>query len=220
MPTITSNTTDGYAFSGLIATWNGTHDAAGSAPNTTSTSDGLWGVRYEYVTARGAPKYFLVRAFFDFDVSGISVAPTAGTFNFKANTQNSATPLIIAKSGHDPSDTTDAWFSTWITGQGVTLSGWSASDMTKYSGDTTTNSVDSFTSFTLNADALTDMRDLSTLKICMLHSNDYNDIAPTSGTLKTGIYWANHGTASHRPYIDYTAGAAATDNATFFGANF
>ena len=66
------------------------------------------------------------------------------------------------------------------------------------------------------------MSSLSTFKICVLHNNDYNDTAPTSGSLRTGCYWANHGTSGNRPYIDYTAGGvvAVTSNATFFGTNF
>ena len=65
------------------------------------------------------------------------------------------------------------------------------------------------------------MASLSTFKICLLHTNDYNDTAPTSGLLRTGFYYANHATVGNRPYIDYTAAATtATHNATFFGSNF
>ena len=126
----------------------------------------------------------------------------------------------MAKSGHDPSTATDDWFSTWITGQSVTLSGWGAGDITDYSSSTAIASADAVTTFTLNSDARADMASLSTFKICVLHNNDYNDTAPTSGILRTGVYWADHGTSAFRPNIAYTAGTAVTDNATFFGANF
>ena len=222
MPTITASTNDGYQLSGLQSSWNAAHDGVGLGnPDMNNTVDALQGVRYEYVSSRGAVKYFLVRSFFDFDTSGISVAPSAATFELKIYINNASTPCVIAKSGHDPSDATDDWFSTWITGQSVTLSGWGAGDITDYSASTAIGSTNAFTSFTLNADALSDMASLALFKICILHTNDYNDVAPTSGTLRTGVYWADHGTAGNRPYIDYTAGTAAvTDNATFFGANF
>ena len=222
MPTITASTNDGYQLSGLQSSWNAAHDGVGLGnPDMNNTVDALQGVRYEYVSSRGAVKYFLVRSFFDFDTSGISVAPSAATFELKIYINNACTPCVIAKSGHDPSDATDDWFSTWITGQSVTLSGWGAGDITDYSASTAIGSTNAFTSFTLNADALSDMASLALFKICILHTNDYNDVAPTSGTLRTGVYWADHGTAGNRPYIDYTAGTAAvTDNATFFGANF
>jgi len=222
MATITASTNDGRQASGLQGTWNAAHDATGfSNPDINNTTDVFSGVRYEIVSGRGGTNYYLTRAFFDFDTSGISVAPSAATFNLKIYANNACTPCIVAKSGHDPSDATDDWFSTWITGQSVTLSGWGAGDITNYSASTAIGSTNVFTSFTLNAAALSDIASLSLFKICVLHLNDYMDTAPTSGTLRTGVYWADHGTAGNRPYLDYTAGAAVgADNATFFGANF
>ena len=221
MPTITASTNDGYQLSGLQSSWNAAHDGVGLGnPDMNNTVDPIQGARYEYVTGRGGVKYFLTRSFFDFDTSGISVAPSAATFELKIYINNACTPCVIAKSGHDPSDATDDWFSTWITGQSVTLSGWGAGDITDYSASTAIGSTNAFTSFTLNADALSDMASLALFKICILHTNDYNDVAPTSGILRTGVYWADHGTSAFRPNIAYTAGTAVTDNATFFGANF
>ena len=221
MPTITASANDGYQLSGLQSSWNAAHDGVGLGnPDMNNTVDALQGGRSEYVSSRGAVKYFLVRSFFDFDTSGISVAPSAATFELKIYINNACTPCVIAKSGHDPSDATDDWFSTWITGQSVTLSGWGAGDITDYSASTAIGSTNAFTSFTLNADALSDMASLALFKICILHTNDYNDVAPTSGTLRTGVYWADHGTAGNRPYLDYTVATAVTDNATFFGTNF
>ena len=221
MATITASTNDGYQSSSLNASWDTVHDHIGVGnPTTSAIYSTIHAIRYEYVAGRGASRYYLARSFFDFDTSGISVAPSAATFKLKIYNSNSCTPCVVAKSGHDPSATTDDWFSTWITGQSVTLSGWGAGDITGYSGLTIIASVDAFTDFTLNEDARDDMASLSLFKICVLHANDYADTAPTSGLLRTGVYWANHGTSGNRPYIDYTAGTAVTDNATFFGANF
>ena len=221
MPTITASTNDGYQMSGLQTSWNAAHDALGfSNPDINNTTDIFNGVRYEYVTGRGGVQYFLTRSFFDFDTSGISVAPSAATFNLKIYSNNACTPCIVAKSGHDPSTATDDWFSTWITGQSVTLSGWGSSDIYFYAASTAIGSTNAFTSFTLNEVARSDIASLSTFKICVLHLNDFLDTAPTSGTLRTGVYWADHGTAGNRPYLDYTVVTAVTDNATFFGANF
>ena len=222
MATVYANTSDGSQTCPLQTSWNDAHDHVGQGnPNTTAGEHSSNGIRYEYVTARGAPRYYLCRSFFDFDTSGISSAPSAATFKLKAYSQNNASPGIVAKSGHDPSTTSDDWFSTWNTGQSVTLSGWGASDITAYSSSTAINSVGSYTDFTLNSDALSDMASLSTFKICVLHNNDYNDVAPTSGIPRTGFYFANATDAADRPYIDYTAATVSTtDNATFFGSNF
>jgi len=221
MATITASTNDGYQMSGLQTSWDAAHDAVGlGSPDINNTTDTINGIRYEYVTGRGGVKYYLVRSFFDFDTSGISVAPSAAAFELKIYSNNSCTPCVVAKSGHDPSTAGDDWFSTWITGQSVTLSGWGAGDITAYSAAVVIGSTDAFTTFNLNADARSDIASLSTFKICILHTNDYNDIAPTTGTLRTGVYWADHGTAGNRPYLDYTPAVTVTDNATFFGANF
>jgi hypothetical protein len=220
MATIIASTNDGYQHSGLNANWDNVHDAVGlSMPDTNNTRDALHGVRYEYVTGRGGTKYFLTRAFFDFDVSDIDEKPTDATFNFTSYTNATCTPLIVVKSGHDHTTVTDNWFSTWITGQIVTLSGWGHGDISAYSSSTSVASAGSQTNFILNDGALDDIRDLSVFKICLLHANDYYDIAPTSGLLRTGMYWSDYG--SSRPSLVYTpATEAVTDNATFFGTNF
>jgi len=217
---IFSSTNDGYQMSGLQSSWDAAHDAVGlNNPDINNTRDSIQGVRYEYVSGRGSVQYFLVRSFFDFDTSDIEIKPSDAVFYFTSYSNAAATPCIVAKSGHDTSTATDDWFSTWITGQSVTLSEWDEDDITAYSASTALSSAGSATSFTLNDDGLTDMRDGDLLKICLLHTNDYNDTAPTSGTLRTGMYWTEYGGAT-RPNILYTPGVVSADNATFFGANF
>ena len=219
MPTvINASTNDGYQASGLSTSWDSTHDAVGQlAPDTNNSTDGFNGVRYEYVTGRGATRYYLVRAFFDFDTSDIDVKPDVATFNFTASTQASATPVIVAKSGHTPSAPSEDHFSSWITHQGITLSGWGAGDITDYSASTSVASAGSVTEIALTSAGRNDMKDLDLFKICLLHFYDYTDIAPTSGTLRTGMTWSDYG--SSRPKLVYTP-AAVSHNATFFGANF
>jgi len=221
MATIIASTNDGYQGSGLYSSWDDAHDAVGSVnPDTNNTRDIINGVRYEYVSGRGGTRYWLTRAFFDFDVSDIDEKPTEATFNFTAYANAACTPLIVAKSGHDPSTATDDWFSTWITGQSVTLSGWNGLiHITAYSSSTAVASAGSVTEITLNSSARNDMKDLDLFKICLLHVNDYNDTAPTSGVLRTGMYWSDYG--SSRPKLVYTpATVAVTHNAPFFGTNF
>ena len=217
------STNDGYQMSGLNVSWDDCHDSVGlSNPDINNTRDTTNGVRYEYVTGRGAVQFFLVRSFFDFDTSAIDIKPSAASFYFTSYSNAAATPCIIAKSGHDPSTATDDWFSTWLTDQdpSITLSGWDENDVTAYSESTALASAGSTTSFTLLDAGLNDMRDLDSFKICLLHINDYNDTAPTSGLLRTGMHWSEHGTDAERPLITYTAAVTVTDNAVFFGTNF
>ena len=216
---IYASTNDGYQASGLNASCDNAHDAVGqNQPDINNSRDTINGVRYEIVTRFGT-QYYLTRSFFDFDTSAIDIKPSAASFYFTSYSNAAATPCIIAKSGHDPSTATDDWFSTWITGQSVTLSGWGSSDIYFYAASTAIGSTNAFTSFTLNEVARSDIASLSTFKICVLHTNDYNDTAPTSGTLRTGMYWTEYGGAT-RPNILYTPGVVTADNATFFGANF
>ena len=223
MPIIYSSTDDGYQMSGLNVSWDACHDSVGlSNPDINNTTDATNGVRYEYVTGRGGVQFFLVRSFFDFNTTSITSKPSSAAFKFTSNSNATATPCIIAKSGHDPSTATDDWFSTWLTDQdpSITLSGWDENDVTAYSESTALASAGSTTSFTLLDAGLNDMRDLDSFKICLLHTNDYNDTAPTSGVLRTGMYWVEYGGVT-RPQIAYTPGVAvAADNAVFFGTNF
>jgi hypothetical protein len=202
--TVYSNTSDGYQASGLISTWDATHDAVGfGSPTTSTTRTSTNGIRYEYVTGR-ASGYYLLRSFFDFDTSGITSTVASATFSVKTYSQNSATPIVVCKSGHDPSTTSDDWFSTWLTGQSITLSGWSTGDVTKYSTHlgTTVASNGNFTNVTLNAAALSDLVSLSSFKICVLHANDLADTAPSSIT-RTGFYFADYSGTGSDPQIGY-----------------
>jgi hypothetical protein len=204
MAIVYSNTSDGWQASGLNASWNNVHDAVGfGAPDTNDTLRST-AVRYERPTGRTGNMYYLGRSFFDFDTSGITSTVSSATFKVKSYTNVTATPLVICKSGHDPSTTSDDWFSTWITGQGITLSGWGSANVTAYSTSTAVASVNNFTEFTLNAYALSDLVSLSSFKIAVLHEADLSDTAPTSGNLRTGFYMADYAFTSSRPHIDYT----------------
>ena len=214
MPIVYSNTSDGYQASGLNTNWNNVHDAVGqNNPATTSGRQGFNGIRYEYVAGRGANNYYLVRSFFDFDTSGITSTVASATFKVRTHTNNAATPIVVCKSGHDPSTITDDWFSTWLTGQSITLSGWGSGDVTAYSSATAVASHNNFTDITLNASALSDLVSLSSFKIAVLHENDLADTAPTSGVLKTGFYFADFSGTSSDPQIDYELAAAGYGNA-------
>ena len=205
MPVIHSNTSDGFQASGLLSTWDATHDAVGfGSPTTSTTRTSTDGIRYEYVTGR-ATGYYLVRSFFDFNTSGINSTVASATFSVKTYLNNAATPIVVCKSGHDPSTTSDDWFSTWLTGQSITLSEWSSGNVTKYSAEagTAVSSNGVFTDITLNASALSDLVSLSSFKICVLHANDLADTEPSSIT-RTGFYFADYFLTSSDPHIDYT----------------
>lgn len=223
MPVITANTTDGYQASGLTSGWDNTHDKTSAQTlNTTATQASAFGARTEYAASRSA--YYIVRTFFDFNVQSISANVTEATFSVMTDTNGAGIDNIVVKSGHDPSDTSTLWFNTWLTGLGGTISGWgtSSTGVTAFSSATSTAANLNFTDFTLNAAALSHLNSIrgttTPFKIAVLNYDyDYLDVDPnldgTNNLVRTGFYYANHGTSGNRPHLDYTTGAAGYGNA-------
>ena len=206
MPDIFAETNDGFQTSGLLSSWDSAHDAVGqSSPSTTSTTYNF-AVGTIFASGRGA--YFIRRSFFEFDTSGILVAPSSATFQiFVPSTSYDNSSLILVKSGHDPSDTTEDWFSTWLTGLGGTISGWSNTDseVVPYSSNLAAGMGAGYVSLTLNSDALSDMASLSSFKVVLMnYSNDYLD-SSSSHEGFTGLIFADNGgtSTSKDPKINY-----------------
>ena len=208
MPEIIAESNDGYQQSPLKPAWNDAHDNVGfGSPNTTSAT-----YNFAIGAAFAAPRsaYFLRRAFFEFDTSGISVTPSAATLKINVtSTSYDNSSLIAVKSGHDPSDATEDWFGTWLTGLGGTLSGWSNSDsqVVAYSSNVSAGMGAGYVDLTLNSDALSDMASLSSFKVVVMnYTNDYLDNSSSTEGF-TGVAFSEDGSLS-RPKIDYTAGTA------------
>ena len=216
MPVISANTTDGYQSSNLIGTWNDAHDATTNvqAVNSTATNEPFFGPRVEYNATRGI--YFIVRTFFDFDVSGISGNVTAATFSVMTDNQ-AGNDVIVVKSGHDKSDTSTNWYSTWLTGLGGTISGWSNSDsqVVPYTNNVTMAGSAGTTTFPFNSQGVTDVNSLAgtstAFKIVLMNYDfDYLDVdpQPSGGSQITGLNFADHGTVAKRPFLEITVGTA------------
>ena len=220
MPVIEANTTDGYQASGLTSGWDNTHDKTSGmqSVNSTTSNQAAFGARAEYAASRSA--YYIVRTFFDFNVQSISANVTAATFSVMTDTYGAGIKNIVVKSGHDPSDTSTSWYTTWLTGLGGTISGWATNStgVTAFSSDTATAANLNFTDFTLNAAALSHLNSIrgttTPFKIAVLNYDyDYLDVDPnldgTDNLQRVGFYYANHGTAANRPHLDLTTEAAA-----------
>lgn len=223
MSSVISNTTDGRQTSAVVSVasgWGAAHDHVGfSTPTTNEASTTIFGPRAEFASFRGGI-YFISRAFFDFDLSGVSIPAgqtiTEAFFKIKTAT-NGGHDNIVVKSGHDPSTTSDSWFSTWLTGQGITLSGWSSSDVTAYSSNYTAASGGSFSTVTLNSTALTDLNSAAgtstPFKIAVINYDfDYLDVdpQPSSGLQRTGCHFADDTNSGNRPNLALNFGAATT----------
>ena len=209
MPEITAETNDGYQQSPLKPNWNDAHDNVGFGSPSTTAATYNFAIGATFAAPRSS--FFIRRAFFEFDTSGISVTPSAATLKLhvgSATYDNSS--LIVVKSGHDPSNTSTTWYSTWLTGLGGSLAGWSNSDsqVVAYSSHIAAGMGAGYADFTLNSDALSDMASLSSFKVVVMnYTNDYLDNSSSTEGF-TGISFANDGSLT-RPKIDYTAGAAS-----------
>ena len=217
--TVTSNTTDGYQTSGTISVasgWSTAHDAAGqSNPTTTSTNSSIFGPRVQFSSFRGGI-FFINRCFFDFNLSGVSSGVTAVNFKTVTDT-NGGHDAIVLKSGHDPSNASTKWFSTWLTGLGGTLSGWSRTDsqVVAYTSNVTVAASAGTTTYPFNSLGVTDVNSLAgtstAFKIVLMNYDfDYLDVdpQPSGGSQITGLNFADHGTVAKRPFLEITVGTA------------
>ena len=125
-----------------------------------------FGVRAVYESGRGF--YFITRSFFDFNTSGITGTLSSAVLKIRSY-QNTGPGLFIVKSGHDPSDTSTEWYSTWLSGLGGSLSGWDSGDVTAYASEVDTSGVaaGNWIEFTLNATALADIKNNNDFKIVL-----------------------------------------------------
>ena len=213
--TIFASTNDGFQQGTLSGTWDAAHDHVGfGAPSISSTAYNF-AIAANYISFRNA--YFIRRSFFDFDTSGITVAPTEATLKlYVTSTSYDNSDLIAVKSGHDSTDATTDWFSTWLTGLGGTLSGWSNSDseVVAYSGQIAAGMGAGYVDIALNSDALSDIASLDTFKIVIMnYTHDYQDSAPTDNVF-TGFRFAEYSSTTSDPKIDYTPGAAGFGHTT------
>jgi len=222
MPTIYGDTNDGFISKGL-GSWASQRSAG--AGNLFSTSTRSTNAVISFYSTRGGGSYGINRAFFEFDTSGISVAPSSATlkiYGFLVGTAD----VIAVRSEHSATLAKadfDALYgaSTELgnsDGSGAgTLAG--VSGLT-YSAEISSWNTSAYNDIALNATALSDMASLDTFKVCLMeYDHDYLDVAETS-TSQGSCYWADNTGTSRDPYIDYTAGVATTDNSIFFGTNF
>ena len=210
MPSVYANTDDGYQGSVLGTSWDTVHDNLGGiAPNTTRTNYG-WSAEAVYY---GPPrsKMNIRRYFASFNTGLITTTLSEATLKlYLISTTFDNGDCIVLKSGHDNTNTSENWYSTWLTGLGGSLSGWnsSTSEVVAYSAEAQTigQGGGGYFEIPLNSSALSDLVSLDTFKIVVMNYDyDYLDTAPPQGNLgNTGWYHADYTGTSRDPVIDYT----------------
>ena len=228
MPNIYSSTGDGRAECGEEASWVNARRSAGVAVDNNNTRDSTAVSVYRAAAKGGGSLAITRRAFFYFDTSGISVAPSEATLKLRGYSTNTSDVIAVRSTAADPlvaggfddlHGASTALGNTDGSGAGTLAS---VSGLT-YSSEISSWSVSGYNDIALNSTALDDMASLDTFKICIMeYDYDYLDVAPSIETIvRTGLYWTETSGTSLDPYIDYTAGTVAvTNNSILFGTNF
>ena len=208
MTVIYSNNTDGPVRNYGETTWNAAHDSDGTSGTAVYHSADQHPTYCSTVTAGSSgANPDIVRGFFAFDISGISVAPSSATFYVYASTGGGDVIAVKATAPGLLSNIAAADFNN-LTGW---TSGFTNSNLTAYSAKRTSQGDNTLWSITLNSTALSDMGSSdTTLQICLMnYDHDYLDVAPTS-TISSGqhlgIFWSEYVDAARRPRIEYVAG--------------
>jgi len=222
MSTILAAETDGAISSDPypLEGWDVSHDNTGAGEYVSTGANGLPASVYQNGSGAPAGRYTIERAFFAFDVSGVSLAPLTATITFfsRFDGQNESLGCILVKATAPDlvTDIIDTDFSSldgWKVGFNNTdLTAYSAQNTDVFVADVFPYGVNGLT-ITLNDTAKADMASSSILKICLMdYHYDYLDDDPYDEGLSNGqigfygIPWgANSGyLANATPKLDYS----------------
>ena len=208
MPTIYAASTDGYVRNWITGgpSWATVRDAT-SGNQASSTSAGTANAIQAYGNASRGGQIAVWRSFFAFDTSGISSNVASATINLRGVTAGDANVIGVKATKPDLStNLTTADFDA-ITGfsAGASMSG----NVTDYTSEVTTWSTSGYNSITLNANALTRMKNDSVFAICFVeYDHDYLNVAMAygDGAIRSGLMYQDRSGTSQDPYIEYTLG--------------
>ena len=198
MPTINS-AQKGYGVS------SGTVYSTGRSANATfafnnQTGNASFATGYRAVAARGGGvQHYFYRAFFRFDTSGISSAPSAATITINGHSGFGNTGNLRLVKGTFANNSTCAAsdFGSYIT------------ENTAYSNEITSWSTND-NDITLNSDALSDMASSDHFILFLVHeTHDFDNTAGSSGY--NGVYGISFGSTVS---IDYTEAASGPADVT------
>ena len=186
--------------------WNDVHDNDGTSHTFAAPTADNTLIYGPTVTFDGT-NFNIYRAFFAFDVSGISTTPASATFKFKSYSYSNGDIIAVKATKPDTSTNIESADFNELTGY---TSGFNNTNLTAYSAQISGEGGTALYSITLNAAALSDMASLDTLAICLMnYDHDYLDSAPGSslGTNQQfGMQFADSSGTSNDPYIEYSIG--------------
>jgi len=219
MPTTSSiNSTtagDGFIYASG-SSWSTARDATTGTGASSSSNNNPYGIRATATSGRGGTSYMFTRSFFYWDTSSISAYPASGILKIYGLTMTAASVACV-KSTHGTSITTadfDA-IEGWQTGVN------NIPNVTEYASTITSWTAGAYNEFTLNATALSDIRNNGYLSVCLIEtSKDLRNVTPNSGRNYSGVYYADEGALTRWPNLTLTMPDAPANNSIFMGTNF
>ena len=216
--TIYSSTNDGFIYKASspgVTSWADARDATSGTATYNDTKDAA-AVRALIVGAGRGTSYSVSRAFFEFDVSGITHLPQSGSLEIHGYS-TSAADMRLVKSSQSATlanadfDEIEGWVAGAANHGAVTY--YDNTEITSWdSGD--------YNSITLSQQALVDIAGFTLFKCCLIEfDQDLRNVAPTAPaglTNKSGVTFADNSGTSSDPKIVIVE----QDSSVFFGANF
>jgi hypothetical protein len=199
-------TTDGYVYNYVSDTWANVRNAATGTNANNYNSYSSTAIKILHSGGRGGDTFYVGRAFFAFDTSGIDRTPYSAKLKIYGLTTSDADVIAVRASKPDlstgittadfdaiPSSAAPGWNS------GIPMVG----DVTDYSSEVTTWSTSGYNTIALNAAALDYIRAEDVFSVCIVeHDHDYRNVAPSNTTISTGMYFANNTGTSKDPHLD------------------
>ena len=223
MPTIYAHGNDGYV-SRSGSAWASTRDGASGDASDSSSNFSTIGMRANQVVGRGGgTTYNVTRSFLLFNTSDIKSTVRTATLKIYG-TGNSTADIVAVKAVSTTAIITTADFDgidNWQVGSADgSGAGDNESNVTAYSSEISTWSTSGYNDITLNSAAKHDMKNNDNLYICLMeYDHDLKDIAPTTSSVESGLYYANYTGTSRDPKIEYSSISLVPDS-NFFGTNF
>ena len=196
MPDIFSNTNDGKIYTGNVS---GHSAARGASTGTATANENLSnaGVKYFKTSGRGAATVAIARSFFFFDTSGVTGTVSSATLNISFASNNQNFNIIIIKSDAFGGDGGTALANDDF--NNVDFS-------TPYASALATGGSSTGTAtFTLNATALTDIKNNNAFIVALLESDhDFSDSDPGDINKTLAIKFSEQSGTSSDPKLSYT----------------
>tara|TARA_R110002020_G_scaffold268503_1_gene483691 strand:+ start:413 stop:1081 length:669 start_codon:yes stop_codon:yes gene_type:complete len=207
---------DGYIWS-TSATWAGARDAttAGLMSDTGNNSNLAVLDRKLSVGRGGSATYSVIRSFFQFDVSDITLRPESARIGIHGIGSENGTNVLGVKANALPylSNTDFDAIVGWTTGDNV-------NNVIIYTDTITDGNWDTsdYNYFQLTNAALSDLQGGTTFDIAFLTQQDLRDLEPGNNvTNAVGMVYSETTGTTSDPKIVYTTGSR---DSFFLGANF